>query len=348
MKKETVETLGLVGGNLLASMLAIEAKKRGIKTFLLEPELNNIASEICDSHITASITKENIERLALKVDALVFCTSNIPVLKKDTLKTCKAYPQEEGVDLVTNRVHQLTLAELAEVPTPKYYHQNNKLKFFEQMTDVSLPFKLYQLYDDRHEVMDVYTKEDLEDFIYEIDDAATEWLIEEINDYERFLSLTVLKVEEKVYVYPVQEEVLNDEDIKYIYMPADITKSLHTKLTRFAKKLLKEIQTEGLFTFKFGVKKNRQVELININPGITVGDVGTNHYTDFSVYEQFINLIEGLPVKDGELLKPSITTVIKEGDASHRPAFPYHHYALDRHNSLPVAIYVKENTDEMK
>lgn len=348
MHKENVQTLGLVGGNLLASMLALEAKKRDIKTFLLEPELNNIASEICDHHIIAEVTKENIQRLALKVDGIIFCANNIPPLDQDTLKTCKAYPKEEGINLITNRVHQLTLAQLAEVPTPVYYHQNNKLKFFDQMTDVALPFKLYQLYEDRYDVMEVYTKEDLEVFIDEIDDGATEWLIEQINDYEKILSLTVLKKQEKVYTYPVQEEELNDKDIKYIYMPAHITKNLQTKLTRYAKKLLKEVDTEGLFTFKFGVKRNRQVELININPGITVGDVATNHYTDFSVYEQFLNLVEDLPLKDAQLLMPSVTTVIKEADLDHRPAFPYHHYALDRYNRLPVAIYVKENKQEIE
>ncbi|MEG1294934.1 MAG: ATP-grasp domain-containing protein [Niameybacter sp.] len=345
MKQDPIETLGLVGGNLLASMLALEAKKRGIKTILLEPELGNIASEACNTHITASITPEHIQRLALKVDVIIFCTTNVPVVEKETLKTCKVYPKEDGIDLIANRVQQLIAAELAEVPTPKYYHQSNKLTFFKQMTDVEIPFKLYQLYPDRYEMMEVYTQEDLENFMYDIDDSATEWLIEEINEYDRFLSVSALKTEGKVYLYPIQEEILNDEAIKYIYMPAPITKTMQNKLNKFTKKLLKEVSTAGLFTLKFGMKKNRQVELMNVNPGITVGDMATHHYTDFSVYEQFMNLIEGYPVKEGELVKPSVTTVIKENDRPHRPDFPYHHYTLDRHNQLPVSIYIKEDKE---
>lgn len=338
-----IETLGLVGGNLLANMICIEAKKRCIKTVLLEPELNNIAGETCDTHITAPITEDTIKRLALKTDAIILCTGNPPVLSSKFMKEHVIYPSGDGLQLIGNRVHQLTAAELCEVPTPKYYHQNNKLTFFKQMEQIELPFRLYQIYENRYDVLDVYTKDDLENFLFEIDESAIEWLIEKINDYDRFLSITALKAGDKVCTYPVQEEVLNDEAVKYIYMPADVSKAMHTKLSRYAKKILKDSETEGLFTFKFGVKRNRQVELMYINPGITVGDIATNHYTDLSVYEQFLNLIQGLPIKDGEVIKPSTTIVIKEEDTKNIPKFPYHHYHLDRYNKLPVSLYISES-----
>lgn len=338
-----IKTLGIVGGNLLANMICIEAKKRCIKTILLEPELNNIAGEACDTHITTHITEETIKRLALKTDAIILCTGTPPTLSSHFIKEHQLYPSEDGIQLISNRVHQLTAAELCEVPTPKYYHQNNKLAFFKEMEHIELPFRLYQIYENRYDVLDVYTKDDLENFLFEIDESAIEWLIEEINEYDRFLSITALKAGDKVVTYPVQEEVLNDVAVKYIYMPADVSKAMHTKLARYAKKILKDNVTEGLFTFKFGVKRNRQVELMHINPGITVGDIATNHYTDLSVYEQLLNLIQGLPIKDGELIKPSTTTVIKEEDTKHVPRFPYHHYHLDRYNTMPVSLYVEQS-----
>lgn len=341
-----IETLGLVGGNMLSNMISIEAKKRCIKTILLEPELNNIAGETCDSHITAPITEDTVKRLALKTDAIVFCTGQLVSLPESLMKEHLIYPSENGLQLMNNRIHQLTAAELCEVPVPKYYHQNNKLTFFKQMEEIELPFRLYQIYEKHYDVLDVYTKEDLEKFLFELDDEAIEWLIEEINDYDRFLSVTALKAGDKVCTYPVQEEVLNDEAVKYIYMPAEISKAMHTKLTRYAKKILKDSETEGLFTFKFGVKSNRQVELININPGISVGDIATNHYSDLSVYEQLLNLIQGLPIKDGEVIKPSVTMVMKEENTKSIPKFPYHHYHLDRYNKLPVGLYLKEYIKE--
>ena len=61
------------------------------------------------------------------------------------------------------------------------------------------------------------------------------------------------------------------------------------------------------------------------------------------MYEQLLNLIQGLPIKDGEVIKPSTTIVIKEEDTKHIPKFPYHHYHLDRYNKLPVSLYISES-----
>lgn len=339
-----IRTLGIVGGNLLASMLCLEAQKRGIQTILLEPEINNIASDLADSHMTSTIQAKSIERLALRTDAVIFCTANIPVLESKFIRTQTLYPSGDGIDLVANRVEQLVAASLCDIPTPKYYHQHNKLAFFKQLQDVTIPFRLYQVYDDGYDMIEINTPEDIEIFLMEIDEEAIEWLIEEVNTYEKTLSITALASPQKVFLYPVQEEKLEENDVKYVQIPANVTKTMEQKLGKYVRKLLKERETEGIFTFKFGMKKNRSIELININPGITVGDIATKHYTDLSVYEQFFNLLEMKLMKDGELLTPCTVTIAKEQDTSHVPSFPYHQYVLDRNNKLPISIYVKADT----
>lgn len=341
-----IRTLGIVGGNLLATMLCIEAQKRGIKTILLEPEINNIASEVADSHMTGIIDTQSIERLALRSDAVVFCTANIPVLDKGFIDENMLYPGGEGIDLVTNRVEQLVAASLSSIPTPHFYHQHNKKEFIKQLEEIALPFKLYQIYSDGYELIEVNELEDIETFREQMDEEAIEWLIEEVNEYERILSITAIVSPNKVFVYPVQEEMLKENDVKYITMPAEITKTMEQKIVKYIRKLLKERECEGLYTFKFGIKKNRSIELININPGITVGDIATNHYTDLSVYEQFLNLIERKLLKDGEIMRPCTVTVVRNGDDSHIPKFPYHQYVLDKMNKIPVSIYIKENKQE--
>ena len=341
-----IHTIGIVGGNLVAAMLCLEAKKRGIQTILLEPELRNIASEVADSHMTSTIHKQSLERLGLRTDALIFCTSNIPVLDGNFIEENRCYPGREGIELVASRVEQLVTAQLCDVPTPPFFHESNKLKFFKQLENIKLPFKLYQIYNDGYEMLEVNEPEDIENFLMEVDEEAVEWLIEEVTEYERILSITALANHQKVFTYPIQEENLKENDVKYISMPASITKSMEQKLSKYTRKILKEKECEGVFTLKFGVKKNRSVELININPGITVGDIATNHYTDLSVYEQFFNLIEGKPLKDGELMKPCTVTIVQRDDKNHIPAFPYHYYVMDKNNKMPVSLYVKQDNIE--
>lgn len=339
--KSSIQSIGVIGGNLLSTMICLEAKKRGIQTVLLEEEINSIATDVADQHIISTINSKAIERLALRTDAMIFCSSEIPILPKKLVEENKMYPSEQGIDLVANRVEQLMNAQLADVPTPKFYHQNNKIAFLEQMADIKIPFKLYQIYQDEYEITEVNEPEDIETFLFEIDDKAVEWLIEEVGNYDRVFSISAIKKSEKVYTYPVQEELLSEEDVKYVQVPADITKSTQQKLTKYAKKLLKEVETEGLFSFKFGMKKNRSVELLGINPGITVGDLVTKHCTDLSIYEQFFNLIEDEKLKDGVLTSRAMLTVVEARDCEHVPQFPYHKYLLDKNNKMPVSLYVK-------
>lgn len=343
-----IRTLGIVGGNLLAAMLCLEAQKRGIQTILLEPELNNIAAEMADSHMMSTIEEQAIERLALRTDAVVFCTSDIPPLSQELQGAHRFYPSDEGINLVSNRIEQLVGATMCEVPVPKFYHQHNKVAFLKQAEEASMPFRVYQIYNDGYDAFEINEDEDMRSFIKEMDEEAIEWLIEEVSSYEKILSITALVAPQKTFVYPVQEEILGEREVKYVQLPAAITKNMEQKIGRYTRKLLQERETEGLFTLKFGVKKNRSLELISINPGINVGDIATNHFADLSVYEQFFNLIERKLMKDGELMMPCTVTVAKENDTTHVPQFPYHSYVFDRQNALPVSIYVKAQQKEEK
>lgn len=339
---ERIQTIGIVGGNLLASMLGIEAKKRGIKTLLLEPEIDNIAAHIVDQHLISPINRTTIERLALRVDVVIFAIAEIPILPKKVLDTYRFVPSQGGVDLVASRVEQLICAGLAEVPTPTYYHHTNKFEFLNLLQACEAPYRVYQVYQDGYEMMEIESEASREVFLSEIDDLAVEWIAEMKNTYQRILSLSVIKKAGKVYTYPIQEEHLQaDDDIKYMVMPPNITKPMSQKVIRYAKKMLAEVDTEGLFSFKFGIKE-KQLEFIGVNPGVTVGDIATLHCTDLSIYEQVINLLDGEKIKNGVLTSGCELTAVVEGDESYQPKFPYHKYQFDRQSKQPVNLYIKK------
>lgn len=355
----TIETLGLIGGNLLAAMLAFEAKKRGIKTILLEPELKNIAGDYVDKHIVSKVEADAIERLALRTDCIIFCTGNmtgqtphntqVPVMNQKILKDLISYPNGVGLELVGNQIQQLLTAQLSGIPTANFFTLATQVELIETIPTLSLPVKIYAVCQDHYKLYTIENLDDVEILLNETLKDYQEWVVEEINEYDRILSISTLVTEGKVYTYPLQEEALKESDVKYIHMPAPVTVTMEKRIIRYVKKLLKEQEYEGLYTFKFGIKKNKGLELIYINPGISVGDIATLHYTDLSIYEQYFNLIEGKAMKNGELEKNSIVTVVKNKDQAHQPLFPYHQYIFDKDNTLPVSIYVKaEEVDKQK
>lgn len=343
MKKHTINKLGIVGGNLTSALICLEASKKGIKTLLLDKTLGNVAAEFATQHILAEPTKENIEKLTLRVDALMFSTNVIPTTGKYREINIPTCPNREGIEMMASRVKLLNLATNLDIPVPNYFYQNNKEDIFEKLDSIHLPFTFYQIYPDKYESMDILDENDIQSFIYEVDEAAEEWLIEQINDYHKILSITVLKDQDgKICTYPVVEEMIEDDEINYINVPADISKAANQKITRYAKKFIKEIDTQGLFTLKFGMKKNKSIEFMHISPGITIGDIATLHYFDLSVYEQYINMICGVGIIEPTLLKPSTVIITKQDEIPVGMRLPYHLYVVDKDTDSPIRIYIKE------
>ncbi|MGL4345587.1 MAG: ATP-grasp domain-containing protein [Cellulosilyticaceae bacterium] len=348
MKNKQIRSLGIVGGNLEAAMLCQQARVRGIQTTLLEPEVVNIATHFANTHMTAPITGENLKKLSMRVDAIVFCTDSIPKTAEALGEQYPLFPSKDGLEMIAGRVQQLQFASELEIPVPTYYHQDNKQAFFEQLEEIKVPFRFYQIFEDYHEVMEVLTNEELADFIFEVNDEATEWLLECIGTYDKILSVTALKdAKGKIVIYPIQDEDLDAEDVKYITMPAQLPKATTQKITRYAKKMMKNMSTEGLLSFKFGMKKNKAVELLHINAGITLGDIATCHYVDYSVYEQYFNLITGKALWEPELTGKSLVTIVLEDDQIHVPQLPYHTYRMEQQEEGAVNIYVSEIIDEI-
>lgn len=338
--------LGIVGSNLLASMLCLEAKKRGMQTLLLDPDIESITTQSADQHIIAPINQETVQRLTLRADAVVFCTTNIPTVDANFAHDKQYYPNETGRSLVGNRIEQLVLADLFEIPVPPYYHQKDKQVFSDKIETLSLPFTVYQVYAISYEAIVCTTEAERKALKTVLDDHAIEWLVEEQEVYDRYLSVTALFEAGKGHIYPVQEEIVTEEEVKWIHTPAQITKSMQNTLGKYVRKFAKESELEGLYTFQFGIKKNKRVALLYITPGITVGDIATAHYYNLSVYEQLLNLIEKKALHAPKLYVPNTVTVARTNDVAHKPTVPAHTYTFGQRGEEAVSLYVHEQIQE--
>lgn len=348
--EQTIKTIGLVGGNMLSAMLATEAKKRGIKTILLEPELRNIASDYVDQQMVATINDETLSRLALRTEAMILCTTNlngqtdtegkIPLLNDTLFEDCNIYPNRAGVELIGSPIQQLLTAQMCEIPTPKLIAIDNPVELMEYLATIQLPVTLYSMNQENYKVDTVKDLETMKRFLEEALKNWDEWLIQIESTYERVLSVSALVREGKVALYPIQEEKFQEEQVKVIEVPAKITQTMEKKIGRLIRKLLQYDDYEGLYTFKFGIKSNRSLELTEISSGRSAGDLATNHYTDLSLYEQYLNLIEGYPIKNAEHFKDHEVIVVKQEEKQYIPPFPYHQYRFDRYNNVPICIYV--------
>ncbi|ONI41595.1 hypothetical protein AN640_07885 [Candidatus Epulonipiscium fishelsonii] len=327
MKK--IKTLGIVGGNLTSALLCLEAKKRNIKTILLEKEIDNIASNYASQQVVGELNTESIIRLNLRTDAIVFLTANI--YKVEPVHG-PCFPTTEVLNLILNRIEQVKIAKKLKIPIPA--------SFEGESTEFEFPYICHAVSETEYKYAKIDNIDELKTFL-EVDDCI-EFLIERAEEYNQFITVTAIKQSNnEIILYPIAVEGDIDGDVQsYIKTPSDLNKTNNKKITTYVKKILRHLPSTGMFTFKFGIKEDKSIEFLAINPGISVGDIQSNHYTNLSVYEQFLNLIEGKGIYEPILYEESCIYITHQNDSISDLTLPYHVYNFESKYETSIKVYV--------
>ncbi|ONI46627.1 hypothetical protein AN642_02870 [Epulopiscium sp. SCG-B10WGA-EpuloA2] len=341
-----VNTIGIIGSNLTSLMLCKEAKKRGIETILLDEENFNISSDYATYSLVGEFNKQNLERLALRCDVLVCMTNLITNIKHKVNENTIIYPNLDAYLYLISRKNQLILADSLKIDVPKTFVittvsglDNSEIKF---------PLKCYMYIQNK-------TTNDTDIDIFEIEDKKgllelkrplrqknALIILEKIEQYEQILSITtVVDKKKNIISYPICEEKEEDNTGKtLINIPPNITKTLNNKIEKTAKKMTKELKSPGIFTMKFGINNDKKLIFLALTPGVSVGDIYTNHICELSVYEQFLNIIENKPAINTSFDKKAIVYISNEEDGQNMFDLPYHIYKIGLENKQNIEIIV--------
>lgn len=341
MNFSDVRQIGIVGGGPAALMLCFEAAKLGINTCLLDPKVNCIGSAVASEHIIASINKENIKKLSLRCDKVIFNTK--PEFEIDVKLHAPIYPAKEALDEVCNLKNIMEMLELLEIPAAKVYYQEDKRNFFNQLQEMVLPFRFVKLYNGYSKQIDIFSQEDLTDFILEIDDDAEGFMMQSMGEYKQTISCICLGTEEgKMHLYhPIQVDYEEDGTC-HLNISDSLTKTMVNRLNRYNRKIMKEINAVGVFTIRYGIKASKAVEFIDITPEIGVGSLLTIDAYETSLFQQYLKLVLGLKMTV-PILQSFVHGTIKETDQVDKNE-EGHLYRIDAHKmSVRTTHRIEEN-----
>ena len=290
MGLENVKQIGIIGGGASSLMLCFEAAKLGIRTCLLDPRVDCVGSRVASEHIVAALTSENIKKLSLRCDRVIYNTrADFAV---DVKLHSKLYPSKDNINELYQFKNILEILELLEIPTAKIFYQDNHDKTVKNIEDISMPFRFIKQYKHYSKQLDITSKKDLAEFIMEVDEEAESFIIQPLSGYKQIAScICVVDESGKVFQYHPIEELTEGENTGYLRIGDTFSKSMMNKLARYNKKLLAEIGAVGAFTIKYGVKPNKSVEFIEIVPELGIGSLLTLEAYDTSVYELMMRLM---------------------------------------------------------
>ncbi len=337
----TINKIGIVGGGIGALFLIAEATKKGIATTLLDPRINCLGAANATEQMIATFTNENIKKLSLRTDAIVFNTLLDCELKAKLQSP--AYPSLACMNKLSHQKELLDLMTELNIPYVDTFYQSNKGDTFNRIDEIELPFRLIKEYDDRIENVEIFTQEELAEEILEMNEKINGFILQPIRQYaKKIVCIGLVDREGNIVLYdPVEEH--HDEEGKLYGMTTktSLSKTMLQKISRYNKKLLKELGLVGFCTICYGVKANRAIEVIEITPGLSVATNLLDKAYDMSPYEQYIGLIMGMNSVEPTLLRPMQGHIL-EGAKVKSSKVAYHVYQLESNQLYMVTAQEAE------
>ena len=317
----TVDKIGIMGGGMNAALLCLEAKKKGIKTTIVDQNMYCPAASIADEHLVAPLNKYTLLKLIQRTNAIIF-TSKLeavddysPLLKEKI----PVYPGLEILETLSSRQRFLWKMEQQEIPIMPYTRLEDELELLEHLKEMQLPASITKYYKTQSksnpsdEIL-LLSDEDLVDLLIDKDKQVDYWLVEEIPLESVELSVGVTRdIKGRLFTYSVAEDVYDDGKWIQSQIPARITKTLQNKAIVLAKRVIRKLGGIGTFTVKISVGQDKELYVRDIYPYATENAVYTNENSTISQYDHLIRTVLGMPLYEAKVKGVMLLYLVNDG-----------------------------------
>ncbi len=299
-----INKIGIMGGGISAALLCLEAKKKGLKTIIVDEDMYCPAASIADEHLVAPLNKHTLLKLIHRSHAIVSTTKledpndYSPLLKEKI----SVYPELETLEILSSRQKFLWKMEQQDIPIIAYTRLEDELEVLDLLKDVELPVSMTKYYktqqqDNVSSEILLLSDEDLEELKIEKDKQVDYWLVEEIHLEARELSVGVtMDINKELFTYSVTEDTYDHGKWTQSHVPARITKALRNKAMTLAQEAIGKLDAIGTFTVNICVAKDKTLYVRDIHPYPTANAVYTCENGNISQYDHLLRTLLGIPL----------------------------------------------------
>ena len=304
--------IGIIGGGQLGKMSILEGKKLGLSFIILDPSTECPASSIVDEQIVDNYFDEKkIRELADKSDVLTYEFEHINADYLITLESegYKIYPSPTTLKMIQDKFEQKTFLNSNDIPTPRFKEINSVEDIIEGVGEYGLPLVLKSCkggYDGKGNYL-IRSKEDIEPAFNKLVGDSQRLMVEEFVPFVMEISALVARgINGKMEIYPLAENIHDDNILINTIVPARIDKSVEDKARTLALKTMEYLKGVGVFCIEMFVTGDGEVLINEIAPRTH----NSGHYTieacRTSQFNQHLRAILELPLGSTELLKPAV------------------------------------------
>jgi len=288
--------VGILGGGQLGRMLLQAAANYVVETYVLENDEHCPAAHLCNHFVKGDIKDfDAVYNFGKMVDALTIEIEavNVEALEQLEKEGIKMFPKPSAIKTIRNKIIQKEFYKESGIPSPPFIITQNKNELTNHLSFLPAVHKIGQGGYDGKGVQIIKTKEDINKGF----DAPS--VLEKMVNMDKEIAIIIATNEKgETAIYPpvemVFDPVLNLLD--YQIAPARISQNVLWKAEAIALKVVRSLQSPGLFAIELFVDKNGDVCVNETAPRVHNSGHHTIEASYCSQYDMLWRVILGYPL----------------------------------------------------
>ncbi len=288
--------VGILGGGQLGRMLLQAAANYVVETYVLENDEHCPAAHLCHHFVKGDIKDfDTVYRFGKMVDALTIEIEavNVEALEQLEKEGIKMFPKPSAIRTIRNKILQKQFYKDNEIPSPSFVVTQNKKELANYLSHLPAVHKIGEGGYDGKGVQIIKTKEEIDKGF----DAPS--VLEKMVNMDKEIAI-IIAINEKgqTAIYPPVEMVFNPvlNLLDYQVAPARIPQNILWKVEAIALKVVKSLQSPGLFAIELFVDRSGEVSVNETAPRVHNSGHHTIEASYCSQYDMLWRVILGYPL----------------------------------------------------
>lgn len=308
-----MKKIGILGGGQLGRMLLQEAANYPVETWVLENDPDCPAAHLCHHFVTGDIRNydavynfgRQLDALTIEIEAV-----NIEALEQLEKEGIKVIPNTASLRIIKNKIIQKEFYQQHGIPTAEFMIVENKQALEQQLAFLPAAQKLGEGGYDGKGVQLLHSAEDLDAGF-----DAPSVLEKKVAIEKEIAILIAISSKGEMAIYPPVEMAF-DPDLNlldYQISPADLADKILWKVEAIALKLVKALNSPGLFAIELFIDKQGEVLVNETAPRVHNSGHHTIEAHSSSQYDMLWRILLDYPLgSTASLLGSSLVNLIGE------------------------------------
>lgn len=303
--------IGVLGGGQLGRMLALEARRMGYRTCVLDPDPACPAARVADHQVVGALDDPAAAALmASRVSAVACEFENVSVESVAAAeRSCLVYPAAEVLGIAQHRVREKDALASLGLPVPHYaaVRAAGDLEAALQVTGLPAVLKTATGgYDGRGQSV-VHRLREAREAFESFRSLSDTLIVERLVSFSREISVICARdAGGRVACYPVAENLHREGILDATIVPARIPEPVARAAQELAMAVAEGLGLVGLLAVEMFLADGDELLINELAPR----PHNSGHYSldacACSQFEQLLRIMCGLPLGSTELLSPAV------------------------------------------